>query len=72
MGQQGPLLWPYDVENNKLMITFFPKLDFSGFLICVINWSGVPFGQVKNLLEFIPHHMTFTSRHVYLFLTHYK
>ena len=24
----------------------------------VINWSGVTCGQVANLLEFIPHHMT--------------
>ena len=57
MGQQGPWSGPY-VENNKLMITFFTKTDFSGFLICVINGSGVSFGQVSNLLEFIPHHMT--------------
>ena len=56
MGQQGPWSGSY-VENNKLMITFFPKPDFSGFLICVINGSGVSFGQVANLLEFIPHHL---------------
>ena len=57
MGQQGLWSGPY-VKNNKLMINFFPKTDFSGFLICVINGSGVFFGQVANLLEFIPHHMT--------------
>ena len=39
------------------MITFFPEPDFSGFLICVMNGSGVSFEQVANLLEFIPHHM---------------
>ena len=26
--------------------------------MCVINGSGVSFGQVANLLAFIPHHMT--------------
>ena len=57
MGQQGPRSEPY-IENNKLVITFFPKPEFSGFLICVINESGVSFGQVSNLLKFIPHHMT--------------
>ena len=57
MVQQGPWSEPY-VENNKLMIIFFPKPNFSGFLICVINGSGVSFGQVANLIEFIPHHMT--------------
>ena len=60
MGQQGPWLGPY-FKNNKLMITFFPKPSFSGFLICVINGPGVSFGQVANLLEFIPHHMTALS-----------
>ena len=57
MDQQG--LWPGPyVKNNKLMITFFNKPDFSGFLLCVIGEPGVSFGQVANLLEFIPHHMT--------------
>ena len=55
MGQQGP--WPY-AENNKFMITFFAKPDFSGFFICTINGPGVSFGQVAHLLEFIPHHIT--------------
>ena len=32
--------------------------DFSVFFICVINGSGVYFGQVANLLEFIQHHVT--------------
>ena len=52
-------LWsgPY-VKHNKLRITFFPKPGFSGFSICVINGSGVSFGQVADLLEFIPHHIT--------------
>ena len=42
------------------MVTFSPSLipDFSGFLISVINGSGMSFGQVGNLLESIPHHMT--------------
>ena len=57
MGQEGPWSGPY-FENNKLMITFFPKPDFRKFLICVINGSGVSFGQIANLLEFIPHYMT--------------
>ena len=57
MGQQGPWSAPY-FKNDKLKITFFPKPNFSEFLICVINGSGVSFGQVANLLEFIPHHMT--------------
>ena len=57
MGQQGPWSGSY-VGNNKLTITFFPKPDFSGFSICVINGSEVSFGQVANSLEFIPHHMT--------------
>ena len=57
MGQQGPWSGPY-VKNIKLMITFFPKPDFSWFLICVTNGSRVSFGQVANLLEFISHHMT--------------
>ena len=57
MGQQGQWSGSY-VGNNKLMITFFPKPDFSRFSICVINGSGVSFGQVANSLEFIPHHMT--------------
>ena len=57
MGQQEPWSQHY-VENNKLMITFFSKPDFSGFLICVINGAGVSFGQVANVLEYIPHHMT--------------
>ena len=56
MGQQELWSGPY-VENNKLMITFSPKPDFSGFFMCVINESGVFFGQVVNSLEFIPHHM---------------
>ena len=43
------------------MITFFFKPDFSGFLICVIDRSGVSFGHVANLSEFIPHHMTTLS-----------
>ena len=30
---------------------------FSGFFICVVNGSGVSFGQVTNSLEFIPPHM---------------
>ena len=38
------------VKNYKLMITFFPSPDFSEFLICVINRSGMSFGQVTNLL----------------------
>ena len=57
MGPQGSWSGPF-VENNKLMITFFAKPDFSEFLIFVINRSGVSFGQIANLLEFIPHHMT--------------
>ena len=48
------------------MTTFFPKPDFSEFLICVINGSGVSFGQVANLLEFIPHHMTALPVYMYL------
>ena len=60
MSKQGPLSGPY-VENKKLKITFFPKPDFDGFLICVINGPGVSFGQVENLLEFIPHHKTALS-----------
>ena len=63
MGQQGPWSEHY-VKIKKLMINFFSKPDFSGFLICVINGPGVPFGQVANLLEFIPHHMTASSLHV--------
>ena len=56
MYQQEP--WPgIYVKNIKLILTFFSKKDFSGFLICVINVSGVAFGQVASLLEFIPHHM---------------
>ena len=39
------------------LVTFFPKPDFSGFLICVRNGSGVSFGQVANLLECIPYYM---------------
>ena len=35
-----------------------PKPDFRGFLIFVIDGSGVSFGWVANLLKFIPHHMT--------------
>ena len=65
IGQQGPWSGPY-VENNKLMITFFSKPDFSRLLICVINGSGVSFGQVANLLEFIPHHMTGLPVYMYL------
>ena len=57
MGQQGRWSGSY-VGNNKLMIAFSPKADFSGFFICVINGSGVSFGQVAKSLEFIPHHMT--------------
>ena len=38
------------VKNYKLMISFFPNPDFSEFLICVINRSGMSFGQVANLL----------------------
>ena len=56
MGSQGPWSGPC-VEHNKLLISFFPKPDFNGFLICVINGSGVSFGQVTNLLKFIPRHM---------------
>ena len=65
MDQQGPWSGPY-VENNKLMITFYPKPDFSGFFICVINGPGVCFGEVANLLEFIPHHMTTLPVYMYL------
>ena len=65
MGQQGLWSGRY-VGNNKLMITFFPKPDSRGFLICVIDGSGVSFGQVLNLLEFISHHMT--GLHVYMCL----
>ena len=57
MDQQGSWSGPY-VENNKVMITFFPKPGFGGFLIYVINGSGVCFGQAANLLDFIPHHIT--------------
>ena len=57
MGPQGPWSWPY-VENNKPVVTFFAKPDFSRFLICVINGSGVSFGQFANLFEFFLHHMT--------------
>ena len=35
----------HDVKNNKLVLTFFGKNDFSGFFICVINGPGVSFGQ---------------------------
>ena len=58
MGQQE--LWPAPyVKNDKLMITFFPEPYFSGFLICITtNGSGVSFGKVANLLEFIPNPMT--------------
>ena len=56
MGQQGTWSKSY-VGNNKLMITFFPNPDFSGFFICVIDGSGVSFGQISNSLKFIPHHM---------------
>ena len=52
MGPQGPWSGPY-VENNKLFITFLAKPDFSGFFTCVVNTSGVSFGQVANLLEFL-------------------
>ena len=65
MGPQGPWSGPY-VENNKLMITFFSKLDFSRFFIGVINGSGVSFGQLENLLEFISHHMTALPVYMYL------
>ena len=47
------------------MVTFSPKADFSGFLICVIDGSGV-----ANLLEFIPHHMAALPVYMYPFLTH--
>ena len=57
MGPQGPWSWPY-VENNKPVVTFFAKPDFSRFLICVINGSGVSFGQFAKLFEFFLHHMT--------------
>ena len=57
MGPQGPWSGPY-VETKTLIINFFAKLDFIGFFICVVNESGVSFGQVENLLEFIPHHIT--------------
>ena len=57
MGQERTWSGSY-VGNNKLVITFFPKPDFSGFFICVIYGSGVFFGQVANSLEFVPHHMT--------------
>ena len=57
MGPQVPWSGPY-VKNNKFMITFFAKPGFSGFFVCVINGSGVSFGQVANLLEIIPHYMT--------------
>ena len=40
------------------MITLFAMPDFSGFLICVINGSGLSFDQVSHLSEFIPHHLT--------------
>ena len=65
MGQQGPLSESY-VGNNKFMTMFSPKPDFSEFFICVINRSGVSFGQVGNSLEFILHHMT--ALPVYMFL----
>ena len=51
MGSQGSWSVSY-VKNNKLMIAYFAKPDF------LINGSGVSFGQVSNLLQFIPHHMT--------------
>ena len=63
--QQGPWSGP-DVENNKLLIIFFPKPYFSEFLICVINGSGVSFGQVANLLEFISHPMADLSAYMCL------
>ena len=50
MGRQGTWSGPY-VENNKFIVTFFPKPDFSGFSIRVINGSGVSFGQAASLLE---------------------
>ena len=58
MGLQWPWSGPY-VENNELMRTFFAKTDFSGFDICAINGSRVSFDKNANLLEFIPHHITF-------------
>ena len=64
MGQQGLWSGPY-VENNKNHDSFFPKPDFSGFLICVINGSGVSFGQNANLIEFIPHYMTALPVHMF-------
>ena len=51
--------------NNKLS-TFCPKPYFIGFLICVIDGFGVPFGHVENLLEFIPHHMTILSVYMWV------
>ena len=51
MGPQGPWSVSY-VKNNKLIIAYFAKPDF------LINGSVVSFGQVANLLQFIPHHMT--------------
>ena len=45
------------VKNFKLILTFFSKKELSVFFICVINVSGVAFGQIASLLEFIPHHM---------------
>ena len=50
-GPTRPWSGPY-VENKKLMMILIV------FLICVINGSGVAFGQVANLLQFIPYHMT--------------
>ena len=34
-----------------IMMTFFHKPDFRGFLICVIDRSGVSCGYVANLSE---------------------
>ena len=65
MGPQGPWSGPY-VKKNKLMISFFAKPDFRRFFIGVINGSGVSFGQLENLLEFISHHMTALPVYMYL------
>ena len=64
MGQQVPCSRPY-VENNKLIITFFPKPDFRGFFIFtyyIYIYIYIYMYNI-NLLEFIPHHIT--SLHVF-------
>ena len=60
MGQQVPCSRPY-VENNKLIITFFPKPDFRGFF--TFTYYIYIYMYNINLLEFIPHHIT--SLHVF-------